>query len=763
MANHRRFTRAAGLTASIFFAAAALAAQPQTRSVTADDTLIQASATLTIDRASLPDPDGDGVIHIHGDNLTINLGGETLRGADPETPPDQMTGIGIVVSGRNITIRNGRVSGYKVGLLARECDGLVLDELSFEDNFRHKLASTRAREAGSDWLWPHHNDDNQWLQRYGAAVWIEDSDNVTVRNLRVREGQNGIVLDNVTGSRVYDNDASFLSGWGIAMWRATDNTITRNAFDFCIRGYSHGVYNRGQDSAGILMFEQCSGNLIAENSATHGGDGLFAFAGREALGESWRDAERERLRRETGEEDVEALIEPSQQTIDAHKGKGNNNNRFIGNDFSYAAAHGLELTFSFDNQILGNRFAGNAICGIWGGYSQNTTIRGNFFIANGDAGYGLERGGVNIEHGYGNRILGNLFRANKCGVHLWWDPDEGLMRLPWAIANERGSTENAIIGNIFELDDVAVHLRQCGETTIARNEMDEVGQELLVEDCGPISREAEKLQDAQWTYEALGETRPVGAREGLAGRASIIMTQWGPWDWQSPEVLFQGASVDDEGRPYLSYLLLGRTLPRLEVLGAARQGLIVERHDDPASEALVEVRIIATQPGLHTVSVRSEGTESGSQTESRELLAAAWEVKHFAYETDPREDVEAWRDEADDAVRSQHTRLDFAYAMGGPSADLPPDYFGTIAQTSIPLPPGEWRITTTSDDGVRVWVGDELIIDNWTWHAPTDDTGTFTTPLPGYEGERTSDVPLRVEHFELNGYAVLKLEIERVK
>ena len=67
---------------------------------------------------------------------------------------------------------------------------------------------------------------------------------------------------------------------------AVINSTARNACDFCIRGYSHGVYNRGQDSAGILMFEQCSGNVIAENSATHCGDGLFAFAGKEALGET---------------------------------------------------------------------------------------------------------------------------------------------------------------------------------------------------------------------------------------------------------------------------------------------------------------------------------------------------------------------------------------------------------------------------------------------------------------------------------------------
>src|SRR5690606_21596369 len=125
--------------------------------------------------------------------------------------------------------------------------------------------------------------DHQWRKNYGAAICIEDSKTVTVVGSKCRRSQNGLLLDRVEKSKIYDNDFSFLSGWGLGMWRSNENVVSRNAFDFCVRGYSHGVYNRGQDSAGILMFEQCSRNVIAENSVTHGGDGIFGFAGKEAL------------------------------------------------------------------------------------------------------------------------------------------------------------------------------------------------------------------------------------------------------------------------------------------------------------------------------------------------------------------------------------------------------------------------------------------------------------------------------------------------
>ena len=106
--------------------------------------------------------------------------------------------------------------------------------------------------------------------------------------------------------------------------------------------------------------------------------------------------------------------------------------------------------------------------------------------------------------------------------------------------------------------------------------------------------------------------------------------------------------------------------------------------------------------------------------------------------------------------------------MGGPGEGFPADHFGTIAQTTIPMPVGDWRIRTVSDDGVRVWVNDELVIDNWTWHAPTEDVGLFTIeggdaasgPLSATTSP--SDVHFRVEHFELDGYAQLTLAIEKV-
>ena len=126
------------------------------------------------------------------------------------------------------------------------------------DNPLRIVATTTSRGQG----------ELDWKVRYDATAARDaflEGERARIRRVRARNTQNGIMLDRVTNSKIYDNDCSVLSGWGLAMWRCSRNLVSRNAFDFCVRGYSHGVYNRGQDSAGIMMFEQNNDNIIAEN------------------------------------------------------------------------------------------------------------------------------------------------------------------------------------------------------------------------------------------------------------------------------------------------------------------------------------------------------------------------------------------------------------------------------------------------------------------------------------------------------------------
>ncbi|MEI7658840.1 MAG: right-handed parallel beta-helix repeat-containing protein [Phycisphaerae bacterium] len=737
--------------------------------VVADDTVIDRSCRVRIAPGRvIVDAADDGVVKIVAPNIVVEFEeGAVLAGSPPGVDPDRLAGTGIVVRDvANVTIRHPTLRGFKVGILADRVDRLVVERADLADLFRQRLRSTPAAEDASDWLWPHDNDDHEWRRRHGAAICIERSRGITLRDALVRRSQNGIILDRVEDSSIYDNDCSFLSGWGLAMWRSSRNTISRNAFDFCVRGHSEGVYNRGQDSAGILAFEQCRENRFIENSATHGGDGFFGFAGREALGQK-------------------PPLDPATDPV----GRGCDDNLLLGNDFSFASAHGIEMTFSRRNRLVGNRVVGNGICGFWGGYSIDSLILRNHFERNGQLAYGLERGAINIEHGSRTRIERNTFLDNRCAIHLWWDDDKDLLASPGVKALGGGRVDDTLIaGNIFTLSAdprvkppsrgdarlIGAHLRDTpgGEhvkgTIIANDNMVEGfggnQREFLVTTEGiTIDDQASPPPLPAIDATPLGRRSPVGARARLAGREHIVVGPWGPWDHVSPMILAGRVTG-----PRHTYVVYGATVEEVEVTCDAKWSVATgEGLPQRVVVAVSSQREQAATP--YDISIASGGETFRAKGM---LLQASWECAAFSWSTDPREDLEKWHAERQLIPQAVVTvdAIDFPFGSRGPR-DLPvfrdqgakapgPDRFGMVCVSTMDLPAGRWKFATQSDDGVRVtasWATDagvqrRSLIDRWTWHARTTDAGVL-------ELDRPQIVTVRVEYFELDGDAVLKLDI----
>src|SRR5438105_1394863 len=281
---------------------------------------------------------GQPIILIDGYRITVDFNNATLQGSSKQKDPDGFFGVAIIISSNssNVTIKNLKAKGYKVALLAKNVTSLTLENCDLSYNYRQHLNSTQEKEDISDWMSYHHNENDEWL-RYGAAIYLRSCNMPIIRNCRVSGGQNALMMTNCNDGLIVNNDFSFNSGVGIGMYRCSYNEVAYNRIDFNVRGYSHGVYNRGQDSAGILVYEQSNNNLFYKNSITHSGDGFFLWAG--------------------------------QTTMDTGEG-GCNDNIISGNDFSYAPTNGVEVTFS-RNKILKNRIF-ECDNGIWAGYSYNT-------------------------------------------------------------------------------------------------------------------------------------------------------------------------------------------------------------------------------------------------------------------------------------------------------------------------------------------------------------------------------------------------------
>ncbi len=672
--------------------------------------------------------DGDQpALRIAGDNLTIDFQGAVLCGSPDSATPDQYAGTAVAVSGSNITIKNLVVRGYKVALIATDAPSIRLTHCDFSYNWKQHLKSTLEREDGADWLSFHHNENDEWL-RYGAGIYLKNCPNAQVDHCTIIGGQNGLMLRQCDDGKFYNNNFSYLSGVGLGMYRSSRNLVMHNKIDFCVRGYSHGVYSRGQDSAGILIYEQSSNNLFAFNSATHGGDGFFLWAG--------------------------------QTTMDTGKG-GCNDNLLYENDFSCAPANAIEATFS-RNKFIRNRLE-ESDHGIWGGYSFETLILGNT-IANNTR-------GVSIEHGQNNTIAYNRFVDNPVHIELWQnarqDPNWG-----YAKTRDTRSRDYQIHHNLFDGGKTAIVARDSRKISATQNlsTTDDLAAASL---RGGEDNNVEPLaKELPVDYAPLAEYRvqplPDGQNAMLPpdhprGRKYILVDEWGPYDFKSPK-LWCRQGMDNERK--MKFEILGPHGKYRLIRSDGAAYVSPESGDVPgfidvtlAPGSAIDLNLVLVYSGPEITTPFGQKIPAGQPYRfayRKFQVPMDWNVKFYQWDkdaSDPRTQADAFYKilNAPAIKEDQVARLDYA-GTGALAPGLPNSHYAAVAETQITLPQGDYSLEVTSDDGVRVYVDGKRVIDNWTWHVPTLDKADLR--LSGKHR-------IRVEYFQIDGYATLKLNLLR--
>ncbi|MEN3943514.1 putative Ig domain-containing protein [Prosthecobacter sp. SYSU 5D2] len=104
------------------------------------------------------------------------------------------------------------------------------------------------------------------------------------------------------------------------------------------------------------------------------------------------------------------------------------------------------------------------------------------------------------------------------------------------------------------------------------------------------------------------------------------------------------------------------------------------------------------------------------------------------------------------ALTRQDTEINFAWGGGSPDTSIPEDNF-SVRWTGTVLPPstGSYNFRARADDGVRLWVNDVLVIDQW-----KDQGATAYNAIVSLTGG--VPVPVRLEYYENGGDAVVSLE-----
>ena len=710
--------------------------------------------SLMVDAATYRFPALDNmdepVLSVEGENLILDFSGATLdSGMDP-TQPQQFMGLGLLVKGgRKITIKNLNIKGYKIALMAENVDSLQIINCDFSYNYRPKLYSQWDREDFSDWLSYHQNDKDEW-KRYGAGVYLKNCDYATISEVKVSQGQNGILMTNCENGLFYNNSLQFNSGLGIGLYRSSGNRVMHNKLDWNVRGYSHNKYQRGQDSAGILCYEQSNENIFAYNSATHSGDGFFLWAG--------------------------------QSTMDSGEG-GCNDNLIYANDFSQAPTNGVEITFS--RNTVANNTMEECRYGIWGGYSYGSKILGNQ-IADCEV-------AIAIEHGHDNLIERNRFHKTQTGVQLW-QRDQQPNNWGYAQARDVKSRRYKLKENLFSqvanpllissTDSVEakgnIFLNYTSLLTAKQPNPNFVLTDNKVYgdgswgDAAAYQRNNEQLTDLaiDTNHILLGAYgyMPAPLMDGIdailpeehpRGRQYILMNDWGPYNFAYPSVWLREI-IDDT---YV-FLLMGPT-GNWKVVGGEGLAMI-----NPKTGTFPATFKAKKSPDSEELSIQFEFIgegfvdQFGTVFEKGQVYPFSferfekeidWEVKWYPYTaaSDPNDHYEAFRAlSAGPAAASERKQGLVYHWWNSPAPELPADQFATFASASVNLDPSDYQITISSDDGLRFYIDGELVLDHWDAHESA--VKEISLPLGGKH-------QFLVEHYDKTGLSAIDFRIHPIR
>ncbi len=182
--------------------------------------------------------------------------------------------------------------------------------------------------------------------------------------------------------------------------------------------------------------------------------------------------------------------------------------------------------------------------------------------------------------------------------------------------------------------------------------------------------------------------------------------------------------------------------------------------------------------GAHTIRVDYYDSASGARIKFwwEQLTATSTPTPTptptpTAYARPPLEKNNRWRVEyytnqllAGIPARSEswswsYPRLNFNWSDGAPGSGrygIPDDHFSGRWERIVTLSGGLYRFTLEKDDGARVWVNGQLIIDHW--KDCCDEGERFEADLPLIAGDHI----IRVEYYEKKGMAKLQLSWDLV-
>lgn len=540
------------------------------------------------------------------------------------------------------------------------------------------------------------------------------SDRFRGSSLNLRDGFVGLKATECHSGTLKDSTISRMGRSGVHLDTANEWKIHANAIDF--------VYG-DEEAAGITLTRSGRSHSIRGNVFNHTEYGISLDTGTVNLGmDMAKDARQRGL-----------AWPPPREEINLFRGQGFQDFLCTENTIRNHQAEAFKL-----RGVAGLRFFGNQCFGPGPGLTLDLAE---------DLQFGQNRMQSNRPHAVMirdcgvSRVDASEFSGDRRGLVVL-NPT-GLEKLPpWALAHLRPS-QSTVTDCVYDGFEVALDVREGpGSVRLGGNQFttcDRSFQTVGTADVTVASGDPEISPPTELTLSA-----PI--RNAQAEHSRLV--QHGkPWNGLDP------------------ILTLGTVAPGF-VQFVPSGGI----ENDPEFLFEGEAELVAT-PNHDRFTIRAVEKdrferwrlEAGGQTLSGVLTRGWWKGFIWTYASDPVTSYEQWRNEAETGwvFQCREPVLDFGRQSPGelpgifpPVRDsgLPSDGFGLVCETERWVPAGRWILHVEANDGVRVQMDGETVID--AWDGPTQQVFTHT-----FEISEESVHQFSVEWFERTGLAYLRVTL----
>ena len=251
--------------------------------------------------------------------------------------------------------------------------------------------------------------------------------------------------------------------------------------------------------------------------------------------------------------------------------------------------------------------------------------------------------------------------------------------------------------------------------------------------------------------------RGLGGPQGWGSRALRREVWWA----MNRRLTEQPPATDD--RLFVDWPTFGFRLYQWHAkdCGTTERGLadaLVESGDLAALKALADPK-----PGVYLLALEVD-THAGTLREASWVLVSPWRLSLYGFTGSSARVESHWLErlvgypvEVRPSVSCLSIETGPATFDGGPYGRH--ERFGVVADTTLQLPPGDYRLAFTSDDGLLAWdrpVGLDQnsratgrIVDAWAQHPPQTDESRFTSSGAPH--------PLHVEYYQIDSSFCLRV------